>query len=450
MATSRSSTSAALSVFNSQAKAKLNWNDLVVINPAYIDELEKRFNGVYSLTLAPHLAYSEADVKALVVSKYFRDLPANKFYNPLQLPIAPRLSSNGNFFREHTIKSSKDSLGKDDVIDEKEAVIRYLEFMKQYSLAYIDYLKAINGSKESLQAFVEKFITLKMFEAARINMKVFQRTEYDNKEFLLGILANLMLHVLFSKDSQITTVARVRALEIIHDNFDLDKLTNGFRSCAGENYNLNSLFAVKPEVFDLIPKAFVTKREESGHVNQSDLFLKNVTIVKIFQINPNLNLPDERNLNAAISDIITNYRAHAIHILHGALRCITLDEKVFPRLFASIIGLSKLDSMQKEEIFGDDASYRNGGNSVNNAQVSIDTIMRLESDDDNRLGRLTKEELIQRIRQDAARIHQLEAELREAIKERALNSSNPQGLREGSSITNAEVNIPAAGAYRKS
>jgi hypothetical protein len=432
MASSRSSTSTALVVFNTLPRARLNWNDNAVISTTYIAELKKRITNNFPKNADSWMftgGFPAPDIEKMKSSMYDKNLQLSKNYNPLELPLVEVLSCYGSFYVERVIVddgeiygSSTHSIGKND------AIVGYLNFLKQYNLAYIDYLEAINGSTEAIKLLLEKFSTEKMFVTAKIKMNFFHKKYYSTQDFLYGVLAHLSFHILFSKDADISTIARARAFEIIVNHFDLDAISKAFKSHAGKNYDLCRLFGEKIEVYNLIPKAFVTESHETGELPHNKLFFKNKTIANIFKIDANSPYPAKEKLASAIGDIITHYQTYAIHIIHSALRCVSNDSAVFSYLFAALLKLSKLDNIQKETIFGEDACYRHGGENKRNTTAQIDWVMGLSNFggylDENELSQLDNEQLKTRIRQQAYRIYKLEAAALNAEKDRILSSLN--------------------------
>jgi hypothetical protein len=430
MTSSRSSTSTALVVFNNLPRAHLDWNNNAVISTTYIDALKTKITNNFpgdedSWKFSG--GFPDADLERMKSYEYTKNLQYSKNYNPLELPLAETLSCYGRFYVERSVVEDNKVYGNNYQIGKRDAIVGYLNFLKQYSLAYIDFLEAINGSAEAVKLFAEKFSTEKMFVVARVQMKCFHKQYFSTPDFLYGILAHLSLHILFSKDNEISTIARARACEIIVDNFDVADIAKAFKYHAGKDYDLCRMFGDKVDVYNLIPKVFVTESNETGEIPHNNLFFKNRTIARIFKINAHFQIPAKENLASAIGDIIAHYQTHAIHIIHSAIRCVGQSE-TFIYLFVALLKLAKLDNIQKETIFGDDASYRHSGENVRNSTAQIDWVMGLANFggylDENELSQLGNEQLKTRIRQQAYRIYQLEAAALNADKDRILNSLN--------------------------
>jgi hypothetical protein len=427
MQTSRSSTSTALTIFSAAPRARLNWNEKIVIDEKYISQLltEVQQNFPENRLNFYDGNYPAEDLKSLCFTS--NQLQLSKNYNPLQLPLIRALSIMSAFFKEHSIVDQQNMFGQSHQITRQEAAVCYLNFLREYSLVYITYLQAINGEQQALKLLIESFTTDKLFIASDVRKAVIN--QQDKPKFLLAILTQLTFKILFFEGNIITTIARVRALEIIIDNFNITEVAKAFSRFAGKDYDLCSIFE-NTKVFNLIPKALVTEASETGTQPHNKLFFKNKTIKKIFKIPDDENFPTKNNLPMAISEIVSHYQGHAIHILHSTLRCQGLWTEEFTFVFTAMFQLAKLDDIQKEAMFGDNAAYRHGGENKMDESAQSGWVLGLTSFgsylDEDELNQLGDEQLRIRVRQQAYRIYQLESALLKAQKDGILNGLNFQ------------------------
>ncbi|OGT58354.1 MAG: hypothetical protein A3F14_01905 [Gammaproteobacteria bacterium RIFCSPHIGHO2_12_FULL_43_28] len=370
--------------------------------------------------------YPKEDIERAYVSNTKKG-NCHQRYNPFNLRFPYQLEGYERLYT-HT------KIGREESyyygISKKDASVTYFNFLKQYNLAYLTFLRAINGSEQAIVQLQELFTTNKMFENAGAKIDVLNNEVLD-PAFPLAMLAYLTLDIVYSKANEITTVARVRALELLRRYFNLEKTAEAF-----EKFNLGYYpFDVKEEpVYDLIPRRFVTSPNESGGTPQNNLFLENARIKEIFKIN-NKEYPRTIKLDDGISALLNQYPDELVHVLQSFLRTSynsLIDKK---HIFVALVSLSKLDGIQKGQLFGAKASFRSNGETERGLETRVGWVIGSENFGDfvseDELNNLSSEELKIRVRQSALRIHQLECELvntaRDAVLREVNNDNDPKG-----------------------
>lgn len=403
-----------------------------IVSSDYISQLKKTIETSYPVTAYAWQdpAYPEKDVEWAYV-KNAKKSDIYKRYNPFGLRLPYELEGYERLYEHTRISYNKDTFPGGYSLGRTEASITYFNFLKQYNLAYITFLQAINGSAEAIKSMIELVTTKKMFTDAKVKLNYLSDTT-KNPSFLLGVLAYLVLNIVYSQDKNISTLARIKALEFVKDNFEIAAVAKAFY-----DFNLGYKLPYRAEeeaAFDLIPRKFVSSAEESGGTPQNDLFLKNKKIKEIFPPR-RVGYNAEMDLDRGVSTLITQYPHEAVQVLHSLLRVDGLFGHPVEFIFAALISLTKLDSVQRGEIFGERASFRNNGESSRGLDARLGWVIGSESFGDyvseDELNHLSVDELKQRVRQYALRIHQLEYDAVEATREsvmREINSNNdPKG-----------------------
>lgn len=281
-------------------------------------------------------------------------------YNPFNLTIPYRLQSYETLY-DHTrvpLDSSNPWVATRWELGRSLAIRTHLDLVKQYNIAYVTLLRAVNGSGAALAELKTLFTGNKILETAEVRVEFMntKSTRDDHLQtFVDAMIGLLCVDVLRSSDSQISTAARIRALEILRDDFNLDAIATalttrgdalGFRLTAGQ------------EVYDLIPRTFVTKREEAGGTPHDDLFWKNEKIKEIFPSKPHPGgLGNIVDLDEGLRELVSKYPREAVQVLLSVVR--TQNFQVDQTLaFHALVALTKLDESRKEIVFGSGASYR--------------------------------------------------------------------------------------------
>jgi hypothetical protein len=216
----------------------------------------------------------------------------------------------------------------------------------------VDLLEAINGSSVAILDIKDKLATHKLYENAGIDPDFLQK-DNTSIEFRQSCLAYLVIDVLRSPDNAIGTAARVCALELLYQHFDLDAVASSFKqNCLG--FILPGSAKDEP-VEDMIPRPFMERPEEKGGIPHNDLFLRNAKVREIFRIRQDYGIVIA--FDAGVSVLLQQHPAETVQTLLSLIRVqnFEVDRKL---VFYTLVSLSKLDHIQKGELFGVKASYR--------------------------------------------------------------------------------------------
>lgn len=296
-----------------------------------------------------------------------------------------------------------------------------LNFLREYHLLYADILEALNEDDNAESRLRTKIHTDSMYQSAGLNTRYlrFSNTERGRIMFQLSLLAHLALHILRSREEAISTAARVKVLGLLY-KFDIDAVASAFSA-----YNKGFKLHQSEPVEDLIPQSFINHATEKGGTPHNGLFMENSTIKAIFPLRrPLYNVID---FDTGLSTLLQCHRSETVQILLSFLRLnvavVALpnrysysasdyekrDRESAKLTFHALVNLSRLDLIQKRELFGVQASYRTGSKDARpssyQSRVGATTGVGGEFCDD--LESLSKESLVARIRQQQAYIERL-------------------------------------------
>jgi hypothetical protein len=319
----------------------------------------------------------------------------SQLYNPYSLRLPYSLQAVDQLFDSGRISRRSTLYSSPNVLDAETATEQYLNFLRQYHLLYVDLLQAINGSGVAISNLKDKLYTNSLYVSADIDPK-FLKNDNKSVEFRESCLAYLVIDVLRSPDEAVGTAARVCALELLFQHFDLKAVASSFdKNCRG----FRLPYSVKDEpVEDMIPRSFMERPEEKGGTPHNDLFLKNAKVRKLFRVHQDYR--PELDFDAGVSVLLQRYPAETVQILLSLIRVHSLgiDRKL---VFHTLVGLSKLDHIQKGELFGIKASYRavdqHGKFSGLQSRIGATTGVGTGFGDD--LDSLSREQLQARLRQ---------------------------------------------------
>ncbi|KAL7904184.1 hypothetical protein GGI35DRAFT_472570 [Trichoderma velutinum] len=334
-------------------------------------------------------------------------------YNPFHLRIPDKLTTLHSFFEFDYRRCSYNR----DITPAEER----LNFLREYHILYADILEALNEDDNAESRLRTKIHTDSMYQSAGLNTRYLRisNTERGRVMFQLSLLAHLALDILRSREEAISTAARVKVLGLLY-KFDIDAVAAAF-SFYNTGFKLHALESVE----DLIPKSFIKHATEKGGTPHNGLFMENSTIKAIFPLRrPLYNVID---FDTGLSTLLQCHRSETVQILLSFLRLnvavVALRNKYgytshdydernresTKLTFHALVNLSRLDSMQKRELFGAQASYRTGPKDAQpssyQSRVGATTGVGGEFCDD--LESLSKESLVARIRQQQAYIELL-------------------------------------------
>lgn len=345
------------------------------ISPDYIESIRQRIRDTFPEPSKPEYSwqspsspYPEEDLKKNFnfysnnhsYSEY-SDRDLSERYNPYSFRMPHGLKAfdhwfnRGNIMTEYDLKEGYGFMPPGR-IKEKDAKIQYFDFIKEYHLIYVDLLEAATGSHEAIAQIKNKINTDILYKRAGINpehLKKTYRSAKDSEDFRYSMLAHLAIDALTSSDPSLSTDARVQIINVLHQNFDVEKLANAFQEHSED-------LELEP-VEDLIPKAFVTKWEEQGGIPHNELFLKNRNIQSIFCIGrgyPGDSLDERMNFEFGLSVLLEQHPKETVQTLLSFMRIQESDEEVRKQALHALLNLSQLDPGQKDEVFGIEASYR--------------------------------------------------------------------------------------------
>lgn len=410
---------------SAEQREKIDWNATIVINEMYISELEKKISENYpknSFTSYPKEDLSRAYLKNVKGNSYSFNAERNQRYNPFGLRLPYVLEGY-----EHLYDHTRVNYG-----DMRDTASRtYFNFIKQYNFAYLAFLKATTGHPEAIAHLKKLFTTEKMFDDAQVKKDYLcGAIASEKKNFSLALLGYLCMDIVRSPDQEISTAARVRSLKILKEHFDINAVASAFTQFPfATGFKIDE----KEHVFDLIPRKFVTKPEESGGTPHNKLFLQNKKIQQLFQYeNAKMYSQSQINFDSGLSNLLAKHPAETVQILLSLLR---IDDRRYiynkEFVFHALFNLAELDGAQKGIIFGIKASFRNGGISEGGLQDRVGGITGVgESFGDylnaDELNQMTPEHLKQRIRQMAYQQHLLESRIVELESVDAARFTNRQ------------------------
>ena len=171
------------------------------------------------------------------VEKKYRELKRNGLnettpatYGNLHIKVPFELTSY-IYFHDH--KKIYDNAARAHGINRAAAVASYINFMHQYNLATLQFLKAINNP-DDVAELKRLFKPNVMLNQADIDLTYVSEV-VKNPSFNLGMLAYIAFDIVFSADANITLAARSKTFAILKKEFDfaavmaaLDKFGKGF------------------------------------------------------------------------------------------------------------------------------------------------------------------------------------------------------------------------------
>jgi hypothetical protein len=192
----------------SQNDKKTLTTSLNVIDPKYIASLEE------------------------FVEKKYRELKRNGLnettpatYGNLHRKIPFELTSYIYFF-DH--KKIYDNAVRSSGIPRASAIAGYVDFMRQYNLANLLFLKTINNGQELAELkrlFKNPNV---MLDQAGVDL-TYAGEMVKKPSFTLAMLAYIAFNIVFSVDANIKVAARCKALEIIKKDFDFAAIMSALR-----------------------------------------------------------------------------------------------------------------------------------------------------------------------------------------------------------------------------
>ncbi|KAL5347583.1 hypothetical protein ACLOAV_006991 [Pseudogymnoascus australis] len=418
-----------LSPLDGSNTESINWNSSLKIDPQYITEvrscIERNFPQRRSewgpspypanhlkqgVTLNPQGIYYEKEIGLL--------------YNPYSFRLHHSLHALDQLFDRDNISSRFDSYISPFKLKEETANEQHLNFLREYHLLYVDLLEAINDSSAAVSRIKDKLDTHTMYKNAGIDAKHLRnRNGCDNTSlhFRQSCLANLVIDVLRSPENTIPTSARPHVLELLYC-FDLESITSSFATYA-LGYTLPYRASDEP-VEDLIPRSFMRTPEEKGGTLHNDLFLQNVKVQEIFKIQPGYGSVSKRmDFDAGVSRLLQHHPAETVQILLSLMRLpfTAVGNATRKLVFHTLVGLSKLDPIQKGNLFGIKASYRvnSEDGELSGLQSRVGATTGVGAGFGDGLDSLSREQLMARLRQTNNWVHLLE----ENIAARAANAS---------------------------
>jgi len=272
-------------------------------------------------------------------------------YNPLDLRLPFHLFGYAVLYDLEPVRTT-------DV--RAEAVTSHLELVKQYNLAYIDFLRAANGSDEALSRLEANLVNGGMLSAAGVRMAL---RDIDASSLLHSIQGHLCLNVLRCPDPEVPTAARIRALEIVQDHFDVTAIAEVLGGEAGKGLRVRG----HERIFDLIPERFIANEEERTKSHASR-FLRNEVVQSILFDNGRRARP----FNLSVFELYSKYPEETVQMLVSIMRVAGSEPQAKSAAFRALISLTMLDESSKERIFGENASYRNGGKSLSEPAADAD------------------------------------------------------------------------------
>jgi hypothetical protein len=373
-----------------QNEANINWQSQEVVSEAYLQQLEKKI--VDNFPRLPSYigdfweSYPDDAIKSAELSR------SGTFwlrYNPFELSMPSELLSSRNFYN-HLRISSRDvtcDMGP-HVLTPIQAAKGYFDFIKEYNLAYIAVLRALNGANDHIELVKKLFSqATPMFTAAKSRMD-FLSSSVTDPRFLLAMVAYLTLSIVYSKDENITTLARVRVLEFVKYCFNSNEVGGAFdryKSGYAVKRLEHAVYDAVP-VHDLIPKRFISAGESSATTAHNNIFLNNGIMQYYFP-------PMGRGimLDAGIPIIISNYSQEAAQVMQSLLRVTPPYPVQIPKgaIFVSLVSMAQLNDTKKVEIFGRNASYRNNGESLGSGPIllwqQLEAVAKLNAENDRKL-----------------------------------------------------------------
>ncbi|CAN7495959.1 hypothetical protein LJR230_003303 [Trinickia sp. LjRoot230] len=308
------------------------------IDPHYLDQLEAKaiaaypVDGNYSprvLRFPPSIPNESGGAKHTISP-----------YNPLNLRLPYSLVHYKVLYEIQSLTRMRGKAGA-----------TYLDLVKQYNLAYVDYLRAANGSDEALGRLKALLAKGNILDVAGVQTK---HLTIDPQILVYQILGHLCLDVLRSADTEIPTPVRIHALEVAREHFNVAAVATTLSEARPSGLSVK--FSEK--IYDLIPRRFITNEEEMTKP-QAPRFFRNEYVKSIFSGSAR----NSRPFNLSVIELSSKYPEETIQTLVSILRLDESGSEMRASAFKALTNLTNLDEPLKERIFGENASYRNGGES---------------------------------------------------------------------------------------
>ena len=182
----------------------IDWSSPHKINPVYIDEVKA---GIHRKFPPKKYRWSQSlfpakDLKTSIFAKL------GDSYNPFLLRLPYGIQCTTNLISTRYIMSSHSAYQRPHEIKDEVANEKYLDFLREYHLLYVDVLEAINGSSGAFSRIAEKLDTTKMYDNADIDPQILStdsNAQTASLEFRQSCLAHISLDILRSPVSGIGT-----------------------------------------------------------------------------------------------------------------------------------------------------------------------------------------------------------------------------------------------------
>lgn len=220
------------------------------------------------------------------------------------------------------------------------AINAYIEFMQQYNLALLKFFEAINGSEAAEAEFKDFFQGNVMFNRAGIINKEYLNDSIKRPGFMLALLSYLLLDVVFSQNEGISVAGKIAAINLVKKHFNIT-------ACAKAFQDFRNGYEYECQLPGLLPKKFMDNIAAAFKIDEAN---------KEILIKESVDLLIVKHPHEAAQAILS------LLIMDDNWTCAYQINKAL--LFEQVINLANITNEQlKINIFGAEASYRNGGNS---------------------------------------------------------------------------------------
>ncbi len=208
----------------------IDWECQHVVSPEHIMRIRTIIETSYPRrrsTWGPS-SYPENHLNPFAISLNRNNNDIIELYNPFHLILPSGIASVGGFINWDCISESP--YLSPNQIRKETASEKYLNFLREYHLLYVDILEAMNGSVEAKKRIGSKIDTQEMYANAEVDSKMLNyqaQPSTASLDFRRSLLAYLTLDTLRSTDEAISTAARVRALDLLY-SFKIDSVVQAF------------------------------------------------------------------------------------------------------------------------------------------------------------------------------------------------------------------------------
>ena len=298
-------------------------------------------------------------------SSLYDDEVGNR-YNPYSFRLPYEVQTTRRFFAENIVPPGLASRFSPFHLRQDTANQKFLNFVKEYHLLYLDLLEAINGSPSAVSQIIDKMQGKQMYEHANIYTRLLRQNEdidLSSMDFRLACLAYLIIDIVRSSEVRIYSKARIHALRLLRrfrndiHYFDshiiatcFAKYSRGFRlPCS----------ATDEPVGDLIPPSLMKKAEDNDCVPHNDIFFQNGMIQAMFKIMPGVVGSNEVRMDydAGWACLFQYHPYEAVQVSLSLMRHHRINDGIRATAFLDLVGLSKSWECE-EQGFGAKASYR--------------------------------------------------------------------------------------------